>query len=116
MCREQHRNSVDHLDTGLYGYLVSRTAILHPEGETYDLSRAVGELARSLQQFAADPKKLFGELVRARRRQNGLPVPAAPKFLPSVQPIESQEFDEEKAQQIKAGMPLTITEQRMQEA
>jgi hypothetical protein len=116
MRREQHRNSVEHLDVGLYGYLVSRTAILHPEDETYDLSRAVGEMVTSLQQIAADPKKPFGELVRARRREKGLPVPAAAKILPFVRSGEPKELDEEQVQQLKAGMPLAVAEQRMKEA
>jgi hypothetical protein len=116
MRREQHRNSVEHLDVGLYGYLVSRTAILHPESETCDISRAVGELAQSLQQIAADPKKPFGELVRARRRQKGLSVPAAPKILPFVRQHERDELADEQTQQLKAGMPLAVAKQRMQEA
>jgi hypothetical protein len=116
MRREQHRNSVEHLDTGLYGYLVSRTAILHPEGETHDVSRAIGELASSLEQIAADPKKSFGELVRARRRQKGLPVLAAAKVLPFVRPQEREELDDEQKQQLKAGIPLAVAEQRVKEA
>lgn len=113
---QQHRNSVEQLDAGLYGYLVSRTAILHPEGETHDISRAVGELARSLQQIAADPKKPFGELVRARRREKGLPVPAAPKILRFVRPAEPEELDESERQALARGMPLAVAEQRMKEA
>ncbi len=38
MRREQHVHAVEHLDAGAYGYLVSRTALLHPKGETFDVS------------------------------------------------------------------------------
>jgi hypothetical protein len=34
MRREQHVHSVEQLDAGAYGYLVNRTALLHPKGET----------------------------------------------------------------------------------
>ena len=44
MRREQHLLSVKHLDAGAYGYLVSRTAYLHPEGENWDVSWAAREL------------------------------------------------------------------------
>jgi hypothetical protein len=112
MRREQHLNSVEHLDTGLYGYLVSRTAILHPEGETFDISRAVGEMAKAVEQLAGKPKKHFGELVRARRRTLGLPVPAASRVLPQVRPA----LPAEQRREIELGVPLAVAEQRIQEA
>lgn len=43
-------------------------------------------------------------------------MPAAPKTLPFVQPLEREELDEEQVQQLKAGMPLAVAEQRMKEA
>src|SRR5262249_46349178 len=60
MRREQHRNSVEQLDPVIYGLLVTRTGILHPDGEIFDVSQAIGEVAKSLRQLAADPKKHFG--------------------------------------------------------
>jgi hypothetical protein len=35
MRREQHGHAVEQLDAGAYGYLVSRTALLYPKGETF---------------------------------------------------------------------------------
>jgi hypothetical protein len=56
-----------------------------PRGGTWTLSRALGESAASLE--AVEAKKTlagkdFGELVRERRRQFGLPLPVAEKVLP----------------------------------
>jgi hypothetical protein len=84
MRRHQRLFSVEHLDAGAYGYLVSRTAYLHPHGETLDVSRAARELVESLSKIAVWPDKEFGQLVRERRRQRGLPVQPAPSFLPDL--------------------------------
>lgn len=80
--REQHLHSVWHLDVGAYGYLVSRTALLHPDGETYDVSQAARELVTVFTHIAALPGKELGELVRERRRARGLSIRPAAKVLP----------------------------------
>jgi hypothetical protein len=80
----RHRRQVHdvaRLDSGVYGYLVSRVAHLHPNGGQYDISAAIGEAQRALVKEAAKPGKDFGELVRARRRRFGLPNPPAEKVL-----------------------------------
>ena len=59
-----------------FGCLVSRVAKLHPNGGEWTLSRALGEAATSLEALEAKKGmagKDFGELVRERRRQRGLP-------------------------------------------
>ena len=82
MRREQCVHAVEQLDTGAYGYLVSRTALLHPKGETFDVSMGLRGLFQALTKIAAQPEKDFGELVRQRRRKRGLPVAPAGKVLP----------------------------------
>jgi hypothetical protein len=82
MRREQHVHAVEQLDAGAYGYLVSRTALLHPKGETFDVSVGLRGFFDALTRIAAQPDKDFGELVRRRRRNRGLPVAAAGKILP----------------------------------
>src|SRR5262249_31684360 len=82
MRREQHVYAVEQLDAGAYGYLVSRTALLHPHGETFDVSKGVRGLFQALNKIAAQPEKDFGEMVRHRRRKRGLPVAPAGKVLP----------------------------------
>jgi hypothetical protein len=82
MRREQHLHAVEQLDAGAYGYLVSRTALLHPKGETFDVSMGLRGLFEALTTIAAQPAKNFGELVRLRRRKRGLPVAPAAKVLP----------------------------------
>jgi hypothetical protein len=82
MCREQHIHAVEQFDAGAYGYLVSRTALLHPKGETFDISMGLRGFFEALTKIAAQPKKDFGELVRQRRRKRGLPVAPVAKVLP----------------------------------
>jgi hypothetical protein len=82
MRREQHVHAVEQLDAGAYGYLVSRTALLHPQGETFDVSMGLRGLFHALTKIATQPEKDFGELVRQRRRKRGLPVARAGKILP----------------------------------
>jgi hypothetical protein len=92
MHRQQRLCSVEHLDAGAYGYLVSRTAYLHPEGEHWDVSWAARELVEALSKIAKAPNKDFGQLVRERRRQRELPVLPAPSLLP-VTPAPPQGQD-----------------------
>jgi hypothetical protein len=80
--REQHVHAVEQLDAGAYGYLVSRTALLHPKGETFDVSMGLRGFFDALTRIAAQPDKDFGELVRQRRRKRGLPVSPAGKIMP----------------------------------
>jgi hypothetical protein len=80
--REQHVHAVEQLDAGAYSYLVSRTALLHPKGETFDVSMGLRGLFEALTRIAAQPEKDFGELVRQRRRKRGLPVAPVGKVLP----------------------------------
>ena len=82
MRREQHVYAVEQLDAGAYGYLVSRTALLHPKGETFDVSMGLRGLFDALTKIAAQPDKDFGELVRQRRRKRGLPVAPVGKVFP----------------------------------
>jgi hypothetical protein len=77
-----HVHAVEQLDAGAYGYLVSRTALVHPKGETFDVSMGLRGLFDALTKIAAQPEKDFGELVRRRRRKRGLPVAPAGKVLP----------------------------------
>jgi hypothetical protein len=84
MRREQHVHAVEQLDVGAYGYLISRMALLHPRGETFDVSVGLRGLFQALAKIAASPEKDFGELVRRRRRRHGLPVGLAGKILPCL--------------------------------
>jgi hypothetical protein len=84
MRRAQRLCSAERLDAGAYGYLVSRTAYLHPEGEHWDVSWAARQLVEALSKIAEAPDKDFGQLVRKRRRQRGLPVAAAVSILPDL--------------------------------
>jgi hypothetical protein len=82
MRHQQHMHAVEQLDAGAYGYLVSRTALLHPKGETFDVSTGLRGFFDALTKIAAQPDKDFGELVRERRRKRGLTVAPASKILP----------------------------------
>jgi hypothetical protein len=88
---EQHVHSVEQLDVAAYGYLVSRTALLHPQGETFDVSMGLQGLVQSLTKIAAQPEKDFGELVRRRRRKRGLSVAPAGKILTFLQAHRSDD-------------------------
>jgi len=89
--REQHVHAVEQLDVGADGYLVSRMALLHPQGETFDVSMGLQGLVQSLTKIAAQPEKDFGELVRRRRRKRGLSVAPAGKILPFLQAHRSDD-------------------------
>jgi hypothetical protein len=93
MRREQHVHAVGHLDAGAYGYLVSRTALLHPKGETFDVSMGLRGFFDALTKIASQPEKDFGELVRQRRRKRGLPVASAGKVLPFAPAREESMVD-----------------------
>ncbi len=82
MTAEQHVHVVEQLDAGAYGYLVSWTALLHPKGETFDVSMGLRGSFDTLTKIAGQPDKDFGELVRKRRRKRGLPVASVGKVLP----------------------------------
>jgi hypothetical protein len=96
MRREQHAHAVEQLDAGAYGYLVSRTALLHPNGETFDVSMGLRGYFDALTKISAEPEKDFGELVRRRRRTCGLPVAPAAKVLPFL-PVERNDDPNERA-------------------
>jgi hypothetical protein len=80
--RRQRGHDAKKLDQGQYGYLASRTAILHPDGGRWTLSRAIGEAPPQLEAVEREQGIDFGDLVRERRRQRGLPLPIAEKMLP----------------------------------
>jgi hypothetical protein len=82
MRREHHVHAVEQLDAGAYGYLLSRTALLHPHGEDFDVSMGLRGLVHALTKIAAQPGKDFGDLVRQRRRKRGLAVAPVGKILP----------------------------------
>jgi hypothetical protein len=80
--RTEHTRCAEQLDGILYGLLVRRVAELHPEGERWDVSRALRDTALALAEVAAQPDKDFGQRVRTRRQELGLPVAPAGKVLP----------------------------------
>jgi hypothetical protein len=88
MRRTQRRRCAEQLDGILYGLLVRRVAELHPAGEHWDVSRALGDVAGSLAALAAQPDKDFGQRVRTCRQELGLPVAPPGTVLPlrAVQP------------------------------
>jgi hypothetical protein len=55
--------------------------LLHPKGETFDVSMGLRGFFDALTRIAAQPEKDFGELVRQRRRRCGLPGAPAGKVL-----------------------------------
>lgn len=79
--RKQRGHDVKVLDHGQYGYLASWTAILHLEGGQWPLSRAMSEALPQLEAKEREQGISFGDLVRERRRQHGLPDEVADKFL-----------------------------------
>jgi hypothetical protein len=84
--RTQRARDVEQLVRAQYGYLVSFVALQHEEGERWDVSRALGTLAKALVVESEKPKKDFGALVRERRKARGLVVEARAKALPEVPP------------------------------
>ena len=60
--QEQHVHAVEQLDAGAYGYLVSRTALLHPKGETFDVSMGLRGFFEALTKIAAPAREeLWGD-------------------------------------------------------
>jgi hypothetical protein len=130
MRRLQHVRAVEQLDAGAYGYLISRTALLHPQGETFDVSIGLRGLSQALTAIAAQPQKDFGELVRQRRRKRGLPVTPPGKFLPfppawnNDDPIVGTVLDAAAETALASDSPnaelrvarVRLTERRMKEA
>jgi hypothetical protein len=125
--RTEHTRCAEQLDGILYGLLVRRVAELHPEGDQWDVSRAVGDVVPALTELAGRPDKEFGQRVRARRQELGLPVAPAGKVLPlraSQPPPESPEalaaLDVEppdaETEQERAVWRLRLAERRMREA
>ena len=98
-----------------FGCLISRTAQLHPDGGTWTLSRALGDALPALQ--ALEEKKTaagrdFGELVRERRRQRGLPLPVGEKVPPFRPPAGSaSSLEAGEARVAEAWMALQSAEQ-----
>jgi hypothetical protein len=85
--RKVRGGDVKVLDRVNLGCRISRVADQHPDGGTWTLSRAVGEAYPAwevLERKKAAAGKDFGELVRERRRERGLPLPVAEKALPFV--------------------------------
>jgi hypothetical protein len=107
MRREQHIHAVKQLDVGAYGYLVSRTALLHPQGETFDVSMGLRGFFDALTKIAAQPDKDFGELVRQRRRKRGLPLAPAGNVLPFLPPSDQDSSDARAAVDLVAEQVLT---------
>jgi hypothetical protein len=123
--RAEHTRCAEQLDGILYGLLVRRVAELHPEGEHWDVSRALGEVAPALAEVATQPDKDFGQRVRARRQELGLPVAPAGKVLPLRASLPSQEPPEALAaldaeppetEQERAAWRVLLAERRMREA
>jgi len=80
--RRQRGTDVAVLDREMYGYLVSRVALLHPNGGEWTLLRTLGEAAATLEAKKAQAGRDFGESVRERRRHRSLPLPVAENILP----------------------------------
>jgi hypothetical protein len=123
--RTEHTRCAEHLDGILYGLLVRRVAELHPEGEQWDVSRAVGDVVSALAELAAQPEKDFGQRVRSRRQELGLPVAAAGTVLPLRVSLPPQEPPEDlpalDAEPPEAGTERVVwraqlAERRMREA
>jgi hypothetical protein len=123
--RTQHRRCAEQVDGIVYGLLVRRVAELHPDGEYWDISRALGDVARSLADLAAQPGKDFGQRVRARRQELGLPVAPLGTVLPlrAVQPppespdeLAALDAEPPEAEHERAVWNVRLAERRMCEA
>ena len=79
--RKQRGHDVKVLDHGQYGYLASRTAILHPDGGQWTLSRALGEALPQLEAVEREQGKSSANWC-ASGGGSGAPLPIAEKVLP----------------------------------
>ncbi len=104
--RRQRGHDTKKLDQGQYGYMASRTAILHPDGGQWTLSRAIGEALPQLEAVEREQGIDFGELVRERRRQRGLPLPIADKVLPFRPDVTSEPASGEESMTGYDGPPI----------
>jgi hypothetical protein len=104
--RRQRGHDTKMLDRGEYGYLASRAAILHPDGGQWTLSRALGEALPRLEAVEREQGIGFGDLIRERRRQRGLPVPFAEKVLPFRPTVALAAMQEYPWLDSDAGLPV----------
>jgi hypothetical protein len=123
--RREHTRCAEQLDGILYGLLARRVAELHPEGEAWDISRALGDVAPALEDLSAQPEKDFGQRVRTRRQELGLSVAPAGKVLPlraSQPPLDSPaglaalDAEPPVTEQERARWRVRLAERRMREA
>jgi hypothetical protein len=123
--RTEHTRCAEQLDGILYGLLARRVAELHPAGELWDVSRALGDTAPALTELAGQPDKDFGQRVRRRRQELGLPVALAGKVLPlrasppSMEPPEvlaALDAVPPETERERAVWRVSVAERRMREA
>jgi hypothetical protein len=123
--RREHTRCAEQLDGILYWLLARRVAELHPAGEAWDISRALGDAAPALEELSAQPEKDFGLRVRMRRQELGLPVAPMGKVLPlraSQPPSESAadlaalDAEPPEAEPERALWRVRLAERRMREA
>jgi hypothetical protein len=123
--RREHTRCAEQLDGILYGLLARRVAELHPAGEEWDISRALGDVAPALEDLSAQQEKDFGQRVRTRRQELGLPVAPAGKMLPlraSQPPLDSPaglgalDAEPPVTEQERALWRVRLAERRMREA
>ncbi len=115
----------EQLDGVLYGVLVRQVAELHLAGEHWDVSRALGDSAPALQELASQLDKDFGQRVRTRRQELGLPVALAGKVLPlrttqlpwaSPAELGVLDVDAPDTEEERAAWRVRLAERRMREA
>jgi hypothetical protein len=118
----QQTKDVDRRVRSMYGALVSAVALSVPDGERWDVSMAVGQVAPLLVDESEVPGKDFGELVRERRRRFNLPVRHYDKILPfrpasveADQPVPEELDLEPEGQYERAWWHMEMAERRMRE-
>jgi hypothetical protein len=123
--RSEHRRCAEQLNGILYGLLARRVAELHPEGEHWDVSRALGDVAPALEELASQAGRDFGQRVRMRRQELGLPVAPAGKVLPLrvsqplLEPPEvlaALDAEPPETEEERAALRVRLAERRMREA
>ena len=89
------------------------------------MSRALGDVAPALTELAAQPDKGFGQRVRQRRQELGLPVARAGKVLPlraslplpePPEALAALDAEPPHAEQDRAAWRARLAERRMREA